>query len=91
LRSSRIPAISRLRKGLRRALRPDPELLREFALGRGAVAGFNSPEARRARMRSQISSKVRRVWIGSNATGGGGVVIDVLWVAGGAADESKGT
>jgi hypothetical protein len=63
--SRTIPAISRLRRASRRAFLPTPSCSASSRSGGSLSPGRSVPAAIWARMRSQISSKARRVRIGS--------------------------
>ena len=62
--SRTMPAISRLRSASRSALRPTPSCCASSRSAGSLSPGFRLPAAIWARMRSQISSKARRTWIG---------------------------
>ncbi len=73
-----MPAISRLRSASRRALRPTPSCSASSRSAGSLSPGRSVPAAIWARMRSQISSKARRVWIGSKTGAARGAAADAL-------------
>ncbi len=66
--SRRMPAISRLRSASRSALRPTPSCCASSRSAGSLSPGFSAPLLSWSRMRWQISSNARRVWIGSKCT-----------------------